>query len=149
MGEVRRRVLRMSDLMRLTLSVPRLLLERLEALMRQRNYTSRSAFVRDLIRDYQVAHEWQAAHAAALGIITLVYQPHLHQLGEKLTTLQRHYYQSIRASTHVHLDQHVCVEVLIVHASPTQIQQLADHLRQQKGVLHATLSTSSIGQHLA
>jgi CopG family nickel-responsive transcriptional regulator len=139
----------MSDLTRLTLSLPRPLLARLEGLMRQRNYTNRSEFLRDLIRDGQVAHEWQAARGAALGIITLVYQPHLHQLSEKLTTLQHHSYQSILASTRVYLDQHVCAEVLIVHASPTHIQQLADHLRQQKGVLHATLSTSSTGQHLA
>ena len=139
----------MTDMVRLSFSLPQPLLERLEALMRQRSYTNRSEFFRDLIRDCQVVQEWQAVHEDNLGTITLVYNHHLHQLSERLVELQHHYYQAIMASTHVHLNQHLCAEVLLVRAPAAQIQHLADHLRQQKGVLHATLSLNSTGKSLA
>lgn len=139
----------MVEMVRLSFSLPQPLLERLETLMRQQGYTNRSEFVRDLIRDCQVAQEWQATHEDNLGTITLVYNHHLHQLSEKLIDIQHTFYPAIMASTHVHLDQHRCAEVLLVRAPAAQIQHLADHLRQQKGVLHATLALNSTGQLLA
>jgi CopG family nickel-responsive transcriptional regulator len=129
----------MADLVRLSLSLPQPLLDRLEALMRQQGYTNRSEVVRDMIRD----------HLVTLGTVTLVYNHHIRQLSEKLVELQHHYYHSILAATHVHLDHNLCAEVILIRAPAAQIQQLADHLRQQKGVLHATLSISSTGEHLA
>jgi CopG family nickel-responsive transcriptional regulator len=139
----------MMGIVRLSFSLPQPLVDRLEELMRERGYSNRSEFVRDMIRDCQVVREWQAGHEANLGTITLIYNHHLHQLSEKLVELQHQYYQAILASTHVHLDEHLCAEVLLVRAPATQIQHLADHLRQQKGVLHATLALSSTGQYLA
>ena len=139
----------MADLVRLSLSLPQPLLERLEGLMQQQGYTNRSEFVRDMIRDHLVAHEWQNAQQETLGTVTLVYNYHIRQLSEKLVELQHHHYHSILAATHVHLDHNLCAEVILIRAPAVQIQQLADHLRQQKGVLHATLSISSTGERLA
>jgi CopG family nickel-responsive transcriptional regulator len=139
----------MADLVRLSLSLPQPLLERLENLMQEQGYTNRSEFVRDMIRDHLVAHEWQSAQQETLGTVTLVYNHHIRQLSEKLIELQHHYYHAILAATHVHLDHNLCAEVILIRAPAAQIQQLADHLRQQKGVLHATLSISSTGEHLA
>ena len=139
----------MAELVRLSLSLPQPLLERLEDLMRQQGYTNRSEFVRDMIRDYLVTHAWQSAQQETLGTVTLVYNHHIRQLSEKLVELQHHYYHAILAATHVHLDHNLCAEVILIRAPAVQIQQLADHLRQQKGVLHATLSISSTGEHLA
>ena len=139
----------MADLVRLSLSLPQPLLERLEGLMQQQGYTNRSEFVRDMIRDHLVAHEWQNAQHETLGTVTLVYNHHIRQLSEKIVELQQHYYNSILAATHVNLEHKLCAEVILIRAPAVQIQQLADHLRQQKGVLHATLSISSTGEHLA
>jgi len=122
----------MADLVRLSLSLPQPLLERLEALMQQQGYTNRSEFVRDMIRDHLVTHEWQNAQQETLGTVTLVYNHHIRQLSEKLVELQHHYYHSILAATHVHLDHNLCAEVILIRAPAAQIQQLADHLRQQK-----------------
>src|SRR2546427_2833064 len=72
----------MADLVRLSLSLPQPLLERLEGLMREQGYTNRSEFVRDMIRDHLVVHEWQSAQQEALGTVTLVYNHHIRQLSE-------------------------------------------------------------------
>jgi CopG family nickel-responsive transcriptional regulator len=52
------------------------------------------------------------------------------------------------ASTHVHLDHDTCVEVIILKGKAGALREMADLLRQQKGVLHGTLSISSTGKGL-
>ncbi len=134
----------MSDLVRLSLSIEKSLLERLEGLVRSRGYTNRSEFVRDMVRDRLVEEEW-ALDREAVGTITLVYDPRTRELSHKLTGLQHRHHGIILATTHVHLDDDICVEVLLARGKASSIREIADLLRQQKGVLHATLSMSSMG----
>lgn len=137
----------MADLTRLSFSIEKALLERLQKLLKASKYANRSEFIRDMIRQQLVGQQWQDDRET-LGTITLLYNHHLHKLSEKLTDLQHHHHQSILVSTHVHLDKHLCAEVLLVKGRATRIKQLTDLLRQQKGVLHAALSISSTGKSL-
>jgi CopG family nickel-responsive transcriptional regulator len=137
----------MSDLVRLSFSIEKPLYERLEALVREHQYTNRSEFVRDMIRERLVGREWKK-NQEALGTVTLIYNHHFRKLSDKLTELQHRHHKAILASTHVHLDAHLCAEVILIKGRAGVIREIADLLRQQKGVLHATLSTSSTGAHL-
>ncbi len=138
----------MTELTRLSFSIEKPLLEQLEKLRKLSKYANRSEFIRDMIRQQLVERQWQDDRET-LGTITLLYNHHLHKLSEKLTDLQHDHHQSILVSTHVHLDKHLCAEVLLVKGRASRIRQLADLLRQQKGVLHAALSISSMGKTLA
>lgn len=138
----------MTDLTRLSFSIEKPLLQRLEKLLKASKYGNRSEFIRDMIRQQLVGQQWQDDRET-LGTVTLLYNHHLHKLSEKLTDLQHHHHQNILVSTHVHLDKHLCAEVLLVRGRASRISQLADVLRQQKGVLHAALSISSTGKSLA
>ena len=137
----------MTDLARLSFSIEKPLLKQLERLIRASKYANRSEFIRDMIRQQLVGRQWQD-DKETLGTVTLLYNHHLHKLSEKLIDLQHHHHQSILVSTHVHLDKHLCAEVLLVKGRASRIKQLANELRQQKGVLHATLSISSTGESL-
>jgi CopG family nickel-responsive transcriptional regulator len=79
----------------------------------------------------------------------LIYDHHRRLLSEKLTELQHHHHDAILASTHVHLDAHMCAEVIIARGKAAEIEHVADELRRQKGVLHAELSVGSTGSRLA
>lgn len=138
----------MSDLERLSFSLERPLLERLEKLQRDSRYTNRSEFLRDLIRSRLVEREWERDQEA-VGTVTLVYDHHVRQLSEKLTALQHDHHDVILATTHVHLDHDRCVEVILVRGRGSRIRAIADGLRKHKGVLHADLSMSSTGTDLA
>ena len=138
----------MAELTRLSLSIEKSLLEQLEKLRKDSKYANRSEFIRDMIREQLVGRQWQEDRQS-LGTITLLYNHHLHKLSEKLTDLQHDHHQSILVSTHVHLDKHLCAEVLLVKGRASRIRKLADLLRQQKGVLHAALSISSTGKSLS
>jgi CopG family transcriptional regulator, nickel-responsive regulator len=134
----------MSDLVRLSLSIEQPLFERLENLVKQSGYSNRSEYVRDMIRQRLVQGEWEKDRAV-LGTITLVYNHHQRQLSEKLIHLQHHHHDAVMVTTHVHLSEELCAEVIVVRAKASEVRQLTDLLRQQKGVLHAELSMSSTG----
>jgi CopG family transcriptional regulator, nickel-responsive regulator len=136
----------MSDLVRLSFSIEKSLYDRLEDLVSEAQYQNRSEFIRDLIRNRLVEKEWRSDEDA-FGTITVVYEHHTRGLTEKLTRIQHRHHGVIRASTHVHLDVHVCVEVILVKGKASEIQRLTNLLRREKGVLHGTLSLTTTGTH--
>ncbi|OQW91564.1 MAG: nickel responsive regulator [Beggiatoa sp. IS2] len=137
----------MSELVRMSFSIESSLAERLENLLKSSDYQNRSEFIRDMIRAKVVIAEWES-NEEALGTITLVYNHHSRLLSEKLIELQHHYHQWILATTHVHLDAHLCAEMIMVKGQASEIRALTNLLQQQKGVLHAILSMTSTGKKL-
>lgn len=137
----------MSDLVRLSVSIEKPLFERLEKLVADSNYSNRSEFVRDLIRGYLVEEEWNS-DKVLLGTISLLYDHHARGLSEKLTHRQHHFSGTVLATTHVHLDEHLCAEMIMVRGQGKDIKALADQLRREKGVLHAKLATGTTGEQL-
>ena len=137
----------MTDLSRFSISIEKGLLERLETLVKKRRYANRSEFVRDLLRERLVEQEWKG-NEEVVGTITLVYDHETRELSKRLTRLQHHHHDLVLASTHVHLDEQMCAEMVLTKGPASEIEEMANLLRQQKGVLHASLSLSSTGKKL-
>lgn len=138
----------MSDLVRLSFSIENTLYEKLSDLIKESDYNNRSEFIRDLIRNALVQKEWTEDEEAA-GTITLIYDHAKRQLSEKLTKLQHHHHEEVLVTTHVHLDEHICAEMILIRGKASQMQKIFDTIRQQKGVLHASLSLNSLGKKLS
>ncbi|MFN7952436.1 MAG: nickel-responsive transcriptional regulator NikR [bacterium] len=138
----------MSKLVRVSMSLEDTLLDRLEKLIQKSRYTNRSEFIRDMIRERLVQESWQG-NRDAVGTVTMVYNHHKRKLTQKLMELQHHHHTKVLAVTHVHLDEDLCAETILMRGRADEIRRLADLLRQQKGVLHAALSMSSTGHDLA
>jgi CopG family nickel-responsive transcriptional regulator len=138
----------MPELERVSMSIETPLLRRLERLVRASGYTNRSEFIRDLIRGKLVENEWERDEEA-VGTITLLYDHHQRGLSDRLTHLQHDHHSNILATTHVHLDHDLCAEMIMVRGQGKLIRSLADSMRKEKGVLHATLSMNSTGKSLA
>lgn len=138
----------MSDLSRFSISIEKGLLEKLKRLVKKSKCANRSEFLRDLLRNRLVEEEWKG-NEEVVGTITLVYDHKTRELSKKLTHLQHHHHDVILASTHVHLDEHMCAEMVLTKGRASEIEEMANLLRQQKGVLHAALSLSSTGRVLA
>mgnify|MGYP005839495053 CR=1 FL=1 len=138
----------MSTLARVSLSIEQPLLDKLERLVKRSGYSNRSEYVRDMIRDRLVEAEWGDDHDV-VGTVTLIYDHHAHGLSDRLTHLQHHHHNEVLAATHVHLDEHLCAEMILLRGRAKHLRALADQIRQQKGVLHAELSMSSTGKQLA
>ena len=137
----------MSDLARTGLSIDRELLARFDVAIAKRNYKNRSEAVRDLIRDHLVGEEADS-NKVVVGTLTIVYDHHRPNLTEKLVEAQHHAGGSVLAATHVHLDHHNCLEVVIMKGRSKELRHLADHILSLRGVKHGQLVITSTGKYL-
>ncbi|MBX3475646.1 MAG: nickel-responsive transcriptional regulator NikR [Planctomycetes bacterium] len=138
----------MPDLERISISIESPLARELDRMLRAAGYENRSEYLRDLIRKELVAEEWQRG-LEVLGTITLLYDHHQQGLSDKLNALQHDHHANVLSSTHVHLDHHICAEMIMLRGKAELLRTLADGMRKLKGVLHATLSVSTTGKALA
>ncbi|NLY30199.1 MAG: nickel-responsive transcriptional regulator NikR [Firmicutes bacterium] len=137
-----------SNVARFGVSMSETLLNQFDQLVHARGYANRSEAIRDLIRDALVAREWEEGDGEVAGTITLVYDHHTAGLTDTLTELQHEYHDLIISTLHVHLDEHNCLETLIVRGSPREAKELADQLISLKGIVHGKLTVTSTGRNL-
>ena len=137
----------MSNIVRLSLSLEKPLFDQLEALATASQYGNRSEFVRDLIRGRLVEEEWEDS-PDLLGTISLVYDHHSRGLADRLTRVQHQFTGHVLANTHVHMDENLCAEMIMVRGAGRAIRALADRLRREKGVLHTSLAMGTTGRSL-
>ena len=137
----------MSDLVRMSVTMEKDLYDRLEALLAGGPGANRSEFIRDLVRERLARDAWKN-NEEAVGTITLVYDHEARDLAQKLTHLQHHHHDAILATTHVHLTEELCAEMIMVRGRASEIEGLAESLRANKGVLHAAVSIGSTGKRL-
>lgn len=133
---------------RFGVSLDRILLNRFDGLIGKKGYANRSEAIRDLIRDSLVTEEWESSASETVGSITIVYSHETRVLTDTLTDLQHHFCNAIISSMHIHLDEHNCLEVIVVKGKAMDIREIADRLIGTKGVKHGKLTVTTTGKHL-
>jgi CopG family nickel-responsive transcriptional regulator len=80
-----------------------------------------------------------------VGTLTMVYDHHQPNLSAKLIEAQHAAASKVLAATHVHLDPHHCLEVVILKGRSSEVKSLADRILSLRGVKHGqlTVTTSS------
>ena len=124
------------------------LLARFDQLVGERGYASRSEAIRDLVRKELVATEWDDPNEEVVGTVSIVYEHHEHHLSDVLADLQHLHHRAIVSTTHVHLDAHNCLEVIIVRGRSNLVKRLAEKLISTKGVLHGGVVATTTGKAL-
>ena len=132
---------------RFSISMEDGLLKKFDCHLAGHGYSNRSEAVRDLVRKALIDEEWQADEEV-VGVITLVFDHHQRQLQDKLTELQHDQHDLIISSTHVHLDHHNCLEVIIVKGDAGSVRKLADQLKATRGVKSSELTSASTGRKI-
>lgn len=118
------------------------LLKRFDRSIGRQGYTNRSEAFRDLIRDRLVAEETAVPGSTVVGTVTLIYDHHASSLPEKLMELQHAHHELVVSTSHAHLDNDSCLEVLMVHGKSEKVEQFAGRLIGLKGVQHGRLVMS-------
>ncbi|GFP20967.1 CopG family transcriptional regulator, nickel-responsive regulator [Candidatus Hakubella thermalkaliphila] len=138
----------MGETIRFGVSIDSQLLDSFDRVIADKKYTTRSEAIRDLIRDYLVELDWKTEDKEVVGTVTLVYNHETRDLTAKLAQLQHRLHSQIISTLHVHLDQHNCLEVLVVRGKSNEIQEVADQLIGTKGVKHGKLTMTTTGNEL-
>ena len=134
----------MSKVVRFGVSIEEELLEGFDALIEKKGYANRSEALRNLIRgmllDVEVREQ---SDAEVVGTLTLVYDHDHGDLSNRLVDLQHKHHDRIISTLHVHIDEHSCLEVLIVRGRNDEVQQISDSLIGTRGVQQGKLIIST------
>jgi CopG family transcriptional regulator, nickel-responsive regulator len=137
----------MSQLSRTGVSLEDDLLKEFDRLITKRGYANRSEAFRDLIREALLS-EIIESNKPVVGTLTLVYDHHVPNLSQRLTEVQHHAGAMVLAATHIHLDHHYCLEVIIMKGRGKDLQATADTMLALRGVELGKLVLTNSGKNL-
>lgn len=121
-------------LVRFSVAIGGELLRRFDEYRAEHQYPNRSEAVRGLMRAALIADAVTQDDAEAVGVLTLIYDHHASRVAERLTEIQHEHLEQIVTTTHVHLDAHRCLEVILLRGPTKIVRDLADGLIGVKGV---------------
>ena len=103
-----------SELVRFSVAMPEELLMSFDEFVARRGLAkNRSEVVRDLVRDALIREESELPGSEVMGTVTIVFNHHSSDIQEKLPHIQHAHDGMIVSTTHVHLDEDNCLEVII------------------------------------
>ena len=137
----------MAQLVRTGISLESDLLARFDRVIQKKGYKNRSEAIRDLVRDFAVTEDAEE-NRTVVGTLTMVYDHHRPKLSEQLTEAQHHAESKVLAATHVHLDHHNCLEVIIMKGRSSEVRGIADRILSLRGVKHGKLVLTTQGKGL-
>ena len=138
----------MSQIERVGVSLDKELLSMFDEMISTQGYSNRSEAIRDLIRERLSQKQLAKPTAKAVAGIFLVYDHHSTTLSNKLIELQHNHLLHVIASTHVHLDHHNCLEIIIVKGKVKEIEELANQMASLKGVKLSRVNLMTTGKEL-
>ncbi len=136
-----------SELVRFSVAMPEDLLMSFDAFVARRGLAkNRSEVVRDLVRDALIDDAISLPGTEVMGTLTIVFNHHASDVQEKLHIIQHGHFGMIVSTTHVHLDEDTCLEVIILRGETTDVRAIADQILGTKGVKNGGLVITTTGQ---
>lgn len=129
----------MEKIMRFGVSIEPDLLKKFDKVIRRRGYTNRSEAIRDIIRKNLIIEKNKDPNLETIGTLTMIYDHHAGNLTNRLLDMQHNHTNEILSTTHIHIDHHNCLEVLVLKGKTGNIQKLADKIKSLKGIKHGEL----------
>ncbi|MBI4813448.1 MAG: nickel-responsive transcriptional regulator NikR [Methanobacterium sp.] len=134
-------------MMRISMSLPKKLLNDFDEVLKDRGYNSRSKGIRDALKDYIVRYQWmKEVEGDRVGIVAVIYDHHYTGVMEDLTDIQHQFRDNINATMHIHMTEKNCLEVIVVKGDAQEIRNLTEQIMRLKGVEHVKLTTTSGGE---
>jgi len=130
---------------RISVSLPPDLQTHFDRFMGKKRYATRSKAIADLMREALMREEWSDDGAEVFGAVTFVYDHHTPGLSDKLTEIQHDHFTNIISSTHIHLDHHRCLEIVVLRGPVKQVQGMGEQMIATRGVLHGKLVLVATG----
>lgn len=121
---------------RIGVSLPPDLLDQFDVFLDEKGYATRSKALADLMREALMRQEWEDDDTQVFSAVTIVYDHHTRGLSARLTDLQHDHCAEVIATTHVHIDHHRCMEIILMRGQMAEIRRLGDSLTSARGVMH-------------
>ena len=110
------------------------LLQKFDKLIKSQGYTNRSEAIRDLVRKAIIESDIKHAKGEVVGTLTFVYDHDVGDVTHRLMHLQHDHHAQITFTSHIHVDDQTCLEVLVVRGNAENVRELANNILAVKGV---------------
>ncbi|MCS7102794.1 MAG: nickel-responsive transcriptional regulator NikR [Candidatus Korarchaeum sp.] len=123
----------MKGVSRTAISIPSDLMDKLNDLLPRINVKSRSKAISEAISLYIAERYWILSEVdkEVAGAILIVYD---HHKGSDVTEIQHKHFDLIRSTSHVHIDEERCLEVVIILGSLSKVKQLFAELQSLRAI---------------
>lgn len=130
---------------RITMSIDEELAKAFDELIAARGYTSRSEAMRDILRrEVDAVRSDEAGRTQCVANLSYVYNHHVRELAERLTSAQHTHHSMVLATTHIHLDHDHCFESMFLKGSTTAVRAFADGIRAERGVAYGHINLITV-----
>ena len=127
---------------RVSMSLPKKLLNDFDDVLRDRGYNSRSNGIRNALKDYIVRYQQiNEINGIRIGILAVTYNYHYNGVMEDLNNIQTEFMEHINGIIHLTLDKTSCLDIIIIKSDSNHIKNLSEKIQRHKGVEHVQLST--------
>ena len=125
----------------MSVTLPSGLLDDLDEIVERGAYGSRSEATRDALRSFLTDLRREADVAGVQrGAVVVLYDHDVSGITDEILELQHDLVDTIVATQHVHLTEHLCMETLVVDGPGTAIEALLEAIRPLKGVHQVRLA---------
>ncbi len=135
----------MAKVERISFSTPRTLMKQFDDSLSAIGYKDRSKALQIAMRNFITEYAWKKeTEKTGAGVILFMYDHESHGLQEALTDTQHEFRGIINSTTHIHLDESRCLEMISVHGKMERIQALARGMMKRRGVMQLKLTTIAV-----
>ncbi len=130
-----------NKVIRFSVSLPKNLLDNLDARLTNQGYASRSELVRDLIREKMIEEQWEQGNENQAAVLVMIYDHHTRELNQRMIDIQHDTTEvEVLCTTHVHLDHHNCLETIVFKGSASAIYRISIEIGGLRGVKFSKLT---------
>ena len=124
---------------RFGVSMEKDLLKELDSFIENKGYANRSEAIRDFVRENLASQKVTRKDQPVVATLTMIFEHEKRELAGKLTKHQHSRHGLVVSSTHIHLDKHNCLEVIILKGKAKEVKEMADNLMTARGIIHSKL----------
>jgi len=120
------------------------LLNKFDKLIKKKGYTNRSEAIRDLVRKEIIESGIKEEDSDVIGTLTIIYDHDIGNVTDKLLHLQHHHHEEITFTTHIHVDDRTCLEIVVIRGLLSRVKQFSENVKALKGIKHGQLAITKI-----
>ncbi|MCL5877644.1 MAG: CopG family ribbon-helix-helix protein [Candidatus Bathyarchaeota archaeon] len=117
----------------ISLSIPKPLLEKVDAYIKEQGYANRSEIVRQALRAYlSETKHLEELKGNITATITIIYQKG-HRTGQTIDN-QHHFNNVVLTFLHTHIEEGICIEVIVAKGDAQTMKEFITALRANRQV---------------
>ena len=133
----------------ISMSLTRDLLNRLDKLVSEKGYSSRSEAIRDSVRQYLSDYDLtKFTRGNITATITVISEHEVHDIDEKLIRLRHEYNNIVTGNMHLHLSEHHCLEVFITKGDVDEVMDFIGRIRALKDIQQVRFTITPLSDNV-